>query len=122
MKLIIIDPSNHEVREVEVEPNWVSNLQTVTGSDCFHGICSAGHINIGGKFNPVYVEDSGLYKYSDLFMHRGYSEPLAGPGIVAPYDEGDLSPMGFITAEEAGKMPTLEEVKEAVTFVTSRPH
>ena len=103
MKAILIDTKNKEVREVEHD-DTLKNIYELVG-------CSTFDVQRIDNINSIYVDDEGLFVNSQrYFKYQGdlNSIDLAGNGLVLGVDhEGNsISPT-----------LTLEEVKEAVTFL-----
>jgi len=103
MKAILIDTKNKEVREVEHD-DTLKNIYELVG-------CSTFDVQRIDNINSIYVDDEGLFVNPQrYFKYQGdlNSIDLAGNGLVLGVDhEGNsISPT-----------LTLEEVKEAVTFL-----
>ena len=98
MKLILINPKNQTVTEVEHDGS-LDSIYKHLECDCFTSV------NIGD--NDIYVDDEGLLMEPEFFFQFGELDPLAGNGLISSYDqEGETIPPTL----------TVEEVKAKVTF------
>lgn len=110
MKAILIDVHSQTIKEVEVTKDLSgSNLQSMyehIGCDCF--TCVGIDEN-----NDIFVDDNGLLfltPFSRFFNYKGYSQPLAGNGLIVGIDNND--------GESIDTTLTIDEVIKNVTFMS----
>jgi hypothetical protein len=102
MKAILIDPFKRTITEVDYSGDW-RQIGALIGCDVFTVA------NIGD--DDIYVDDEGLLKDPSemaFFKHENYPQPLCGRGLVMSVDD---------EGETIAAKSTLEEVKNAVTFM-----
>lgn len=90
MKAILIDPANKSITEVEYDGHYGS-IYKLIDADRFDVV----YIGSGKNSDSFYVDDEGLFKPDQsFFWAKGWSQPLAGKGLLLGVDDaGDsISP------------------------------
>jgi hypothetical protein len=84
MKAYLIDPFAQTITEVEYSGDY-KQIYSLIDADLF----TACQINRFG--DTVFVDDEGLFKQNrEFFLINGYSQPLAGKGLVlGSNDDGE---------------------------------
>lgn len=81
MRAYLIDAIARSIKPVEYGGN-IDEIYALTGCDTF----DAARFN--DKGDAVFIDDEGLLKQPhNFFMIEGYSQPLAGNGLVLGCDE-----------------------------------
>lgn len=96
----LIDPEAKTVTEVTYDGDFRS-IYRLIGAEAF----DAARFDEEG--DTVFVDDEGLFKPYEYFMIQGYSQPLAGKGLVLGSDE---------EGDSVKPRLTLEVVKAKVEF------
>ncbi len=105
--IIIIDPNDRTVAMREIVPSHDSHaqqIQEIIGGN----FCLACLIHVNGDEDVCYVEEEGVYKYTNSFALPGWgAEIYAGIGVITGLDRSG----GTVSAHVS-----LDEVKRRVLF------
>lgn len=75
----LIDPFERKVTEVEYSGQY-QDIYKLIDAQTF----DVARLRNG---DSIFIDDEGLMKSNEFFMHRGYYNPLAGKGLVLGTDE-----------------------------------
>jgi hypothetical protein len=103
MKAILIDPETQTISEVEYDGDY-KTIHKLIDADGFTVV----YIDNDNNSDAVYVDDDGLFTDKNFFWASGWSQPLAGKGLVlGTDDDGDgISPR-----------TTLRKLKSQIKFM-----
>lgn len=110
MRAIKIEPSTKEITECEID-GTVESVQKMVQGD----MEPAGEFPNG---DVLYVNEEGLYEFSDHFMVPGARNTLAGPGlIVGPENQSGKPTAARTSLEEARNLVKFTSSNSAADFV-----
>lgn len=100
MTAYLIDPANQTITQVEHSGDYRQIYALID--------CETFDVARLNKGDGIFIDDEGMMKPNDLFIHEDYPNPLAGKGLVLGCN--------FETGESQSAQCTLEELKKKVAW------